>query len=152
VNVASRLEDVGRGGRSRYGISRAVVSEASVLVGVGPATPVGVTRLLGWVTDVRAMNPGAPVYLVVNRAPRDAFRRAELEQEIRRTFEPERVSFLPHDPRVEAAAWSGDIVAYGPYIKAVGEVAVTIAPPASSTTQVRRAAGTRHSRSPVIAR
>lgn len=152
ANVASRLEDVGRGGRSRYGISRAVVSEASVLVGVGPATPVGVTRLLGWVTDVRAMNPGAPVYLVVNRAPRDAFRKAELEQEIRRTFEPERLSFLPHDPRVEAAAWSGDVVAQGPYTKAVSDVAVRIAPPTRAAPQARRTAGKRHSRSPVMAR
>jgi MinD-like ATPase involved in chromosome partitioning or flagellar assembly len=152
ANVASRLEDVGRGGRSRYGISRAVVSEASVLVGVGPATPVGVTRLLGWVTDVRAMNPGAPVYLVVNRAPRDAFRKAELEQEIRRTFEPEGLSFLPHDPRVEAAAWTGDLVAYGPYTKAVSEVAVRVVPPTRAAPPARRTAGKRRSRSPVMAR
>jgi MinD-like ATPase involved in chromosome partitioning or flagellar assembly len=152
ANVASRLEDVGRGGRSRYGISRAIVSEASVLVGVGPATPVGVTRLLGWVTDIRAMNPGAPVYLVVNRAPRDAFRKAELEQEIRRTFEPEGLSFLPHDARVEAAAWSGDVVASGPYTKAVGDVAVTIAPPTRAAPPARRTAGKRHSRSAVMAR
>jgi MinD-like ATPase involved in chromosome partitioning or flagellar assembly len=150
ANVASRLEDVGRGGRSRYGMSRAVVSEASVLVGVGPATPVGVTRLLGWVTDVRAMNPGAPVYLVVNRAPRDAFRKAELEQEIGRTFEPEGLSFLPHDPRVEAAAWSGGVVAYGPYTKAVSDVAVRIAP-SKRTAPPGRTASKRHSRSPVMA-
>jgi hypothetical protein len=98
------------------------------------------------------MNPGAPVYLVVNRAPRDAFRKAELEQEIRRTFEPEGLSFLPHDPRVEAAAWAGDIVAHGPYTKAVSEVAVTIAPPTRAAPPARRAAGRRHSRSPVMAR
>lgn len=152
ANVASRLEDVGRGGRSRYGISRAVVTEASVLVGVGPATPVGVTRLLGWVTDVRAMNPSAPIYLVVNRAPRDAFRKAELEQEVRRTFEPEGFSFLPHDPRVEAAAWSGVVVPYGPYIKAVSDVAMRIAPPTRAATPGRRTAGERHSRPPVMAR
>src|SRR5437762_2634653 len=41
ANIASRLEDVGRGGRSRYGISRAVVADASDLIGVAPATPVG---------------------------------------------------------------------------------------------------------------
>lgn len=152
ANVGSRLEDVGRGGRSRYGISRAVVSEASVLIGVGPATPVGVTRLLGWVTDVRAMNPGAPVYLVVNRAPRDAFRKAELEQEIRRTFDPEGLTFLPHDPRVEAAAWSGAVVAHGPYTKAVADIAVAIAPPTRGAAQARRTAGKRSSRSPVMAR
>jgi MinD-like ATPase involved in chromosome partitioning or flagellar assembly len=149
ANVASRLEDVGRGGRGRYGISRAVVSEASVLVGVTPAMPVGVTRLLGWVTDVRALNGNASVHLVVNRAPRDAFRRAQLDQEIRRTFEPESLLFVPHDPRVEAAAWSGELVANGPYVKAIAELAVRIAPTA---VRGRRNSGGRRARVPVMAR
>jgi hypothetical protein len=92
------------------------------------------------------------VYLVVNRAPRDAFRKSELEQEIRRTFEPEGLSFLPHDPRVEAAAWTGDLVAYGPYTKAVREVADRVVPSTRAAPPARRTAGKRHSRSPVMAR
>jgi MinD-like ATPase involved in chromosome partitioning or flagellar assembly len=152
ANVASRLEDVGRGGRGRYGISRAVVSAASVLVGVAPAMPVGVTRLLGWVTEVRALNSTAPVHLVVNRAPRDAFRKAELEQEIRRTFDPESLSFLPHDPRVETAAWSGELVAYGPYVKAVVELAVRIGSRTAETARGRRNSRKRRARVPVMAR
>jgi MinD-like ATPase involved in chromosome partitioning or flagellar assembly len=152
ANVASRLEDVGRGGRGRYGISRAVVSEASMLVGVAPAMPVGVTRLFGWITDVRALNGGAPVHLVVNRAPRDAFRKAELDQEIRRTFEPESLSFLPHDPRVEAAAWSGELVAHGPYAKAVAELAARIALRTTRAMRARRTSGRRWGRVPVVAR
>jgi MinD-like ATPase involved in chromosome partitioning or flagellar assembly len=137
ANVASRLEDVGRGGRSRYGISRAVVGEATDVIGVAPATPVGVTRLLGWVSDVRALNAGATIHLAVNRAPRDAFRKAEIEQEIRRTFDPASLVFLPHDLRVEAAAWSGTLVAFGPYARAVAELATRVAPPTSSTPAVR---------------
>jgi MinD-like ATPase involved in chromosome partitioning or flagellar assembly len=152
ANVASRLEDVGRGGRGRYGISRAVVSEATVLVGVTPAMPVGVTRLLGWVTDVRALNGTAPVHLVVNRAPRDAFRRAQLDQEIRRTFEPESLLFVPHDPRVEAAAWSGELVAYGPYVKAIAELAVRIAPQTGRAVRGRRSSSGRRAHVPVMAR
>lgn len=152
ANVASRLEEVGRGGRGRYGISRAVISEASLLVGVAPAMPVGVTRLLGWITDVRALNSSAPVHLVVNRAPRDAFRRAELDQEVRRTFEPESLSFLPHDARVEAAAWSGELVAYGPYAKAIAELAVKIAPRTARLMRARRLAGKRRGGVPVMAR
>jgi MinD-like ATPase involved in chromosome partitioning or flagellar assembly len=151
ANVASRLEDVGRGGRNRYGISRAVVSEASELIGVAPATPVGVTRLLGWVTDVRGLNAGASVHLVVNRAPRDAFRKAELDQEIRRTFEPESLAFLPHDQRVEAAAWSGTLVPSGPYAKAVAVLAAKIAPRAF-TAKRSRAAARRRARVPVMLR
>ncbi len=147
ANVASRLEDVGRGGRGRYGISRAVVTDAVALIGVGPATPVGVARLLGWVSDVRVLNPAAPIHLVVNRArPRDAFQRAEIEQEIRRTFEPLSISFVPNDPRVEAAAWAGTIVDYGPFVKAVAELAATVAPQGvasigARSTSRRRAIG-----------
>lgn len=152
ANVASRLEDVGRGGRGRYGISRAVVAEASELIGVAPATPVGVTRLLGWVTDVRALNASAPVHLAVNRSPRDAFRKAELDQEIRRTFEPDSLAFLPHDPRVEAAAWSGALVPNGAYAKAVAELAVRITPPARADPRGRRGSRKRRARAPVMAR
>lgn len=143
ANVASRLEDVGRGGRSRYGISRAVVGDATDVIGVAPATPVGVTRVLGWVSDVRSLNAGATIHLAVNRAPRDAFRKAELEQEIRRTFDPASLVFLPHDPRVEAAAWSGTLVAYGPYARAVAELATRMAPPTSSAPKVRGGGGKR---------
>jgi MinD-like ATPase involved in chromosome partitioning or flagellar assembly len=149
ANVASRLEDVGRGGRSRYGISRAVVGDATDVIGVAPATPVGVTRLLGWVIDVRALNADAPIHLAVNRAPRDAFRKAELEQEIRRTFDPASLVFLPHDPRVEAAAWSGTLVAYGPYARAVAELATRVAPPTSSAPRVRSSGGRRRRASAV---
>jgi MinD-like ATPase involved in chromosome partitioning or flagellar assembly len=152
ANVGSRLEDVGRGGRSRYGISRAVVTEASVLIGVGPATPVGVTRLLGWVTEVRALNPTAPVHLVANRAPRDAFRRAEIEQEIVRTFQPVSLSFLPPDPRVERAAWAGDVVEYGPFAKAVAELAVRILPSITAPARARRGTRRRPAGAPVMAR
>ena len=152
ANVASRLEDVGRGGRSRYGISRAVVTEASTLIGVAPASPVGVTRLLGWVTDVRALNPAAPIHLVVNRAPRDAFRRAEIEQEVRRSFQPERLSFLPHDPKVESAAWSGELVGYGPYMRAVTELAARIAPPLGTPARGRSSARRRPAGDAAMAR
>jgi MinD-like ATPase involved in chromosome partitioning or flagellar assembly len=152
VNFASRLEDVGRGGRSRYGISRAVVCDASDVIGVAPATPVGVSRLLGWVSDIRALNAGATIHLAINRAPRDAFRKAELEQEIRRTFEPASLVFLPHDPRVEAAAWSGTLVASGPYAKAVAELATKVVPPSPSPARARAGSGKRRGRMPVEAR
>lgn len=151
ANFGSRLEDVGRGGRNRYGISRSVVSEASEVIGVAPATPVGVTRILGWVAEVRGMNATAPLHLAINRAPRDAFRRAEIEQEILRTFEPAGLVFLPHDPRVEAAAWSGTLVGPGPYAKAVADLAGTVAP-TLPTGAARRSTARRRGRAPVMAR
>ena len=151
ANFGSRLEDVGRGGRNRYGISRSVVSEASDVIGVAPATPVGVTRILGWVAEVRAMNATAPVHLAINRAPRDAFRRAEIEKEILRTFEPASFVFVPHDPRVEAAAWSGTLVGSGPYAKAVGELAVKVAQVVPGGARTRRSSARRRGRAPIMA-
>jgi hypothetical protein len=153
ANVASRLEDVGRGGQSRHGISRAVVARAGVLVGVGPATPVGVTRLLGWVAEVRALNPDAPVHLVINLArPRDAFRRAEIELEIRRTFDPCSISFAPHDLRVDAAAWAGATVDYGPFTRAISELTATILPISRAGARTRRNGRRRAFGVPVTAR
>jgi hypothetical protein len=152
ANIASRLEDVGRGGRSRYGISRAVVCDASDVIGVAPATPVGVTRLLGWVAEVRALNAGATIHFAINRAPRDAFRKAQLEQEIRRTFEPASLVFLPHDPRVEAAAWSGKLVAHGPYARAVAELATEVVPSSPPPGRAKGGSGKRRGRVPVVTR
>ena len=59
-----------------------------------PARPVGVARLLGWIADV-APEPARPLHLVVNRAPADRFRRAELAHEIARTFAPASLLFVP---------------------------------------------------------
>lgn len=118
VNVGHRLEDVG-GGRGRYGISRALLSEADVAVAVGPATPVGVSRLLEWLAAARVLAPSLPVVVAVNRAPRDRYRRAELVTEITRTFEPWALTFVPEDRRVHHAAWAGRTVPRGTFTRAV---------------------------------
>lgn len=123
ANVGNRLEDLGGGARGRYDVTRAVLGEASVIVGVGDGTPVGVARLLHWVADVRALTPDAPIHLVVNRAPGEPFKRAEIGEEIRRTYPPESLTFVPRDRRVEAAAWTGDLPARGPFTRAVDDVA-----------------------------
>jgi hypothetical protein len=123
VNISGWLEDLAVGvGRTRHGISRALIGAATTVVGVGSGTPVGVTRLLGWVADVRALTD-APIHLVVNRCPADGYRRAEIADEIYRTFTPAGLWFVPTDPRVDTAAWSGELVAPGPFTRAVGPLA-----------------------------
>ena len=47
------------------------------------------------------------MHLVLNRAPTDRYRRAELTAEIYRTFTPASLTFVPSDRRVERAAWDG---------------------------------------------
>ena len=119
ADVGSSLEELDGGARSRFGIARTVVGAADALVGVGTATPVGVSRLLGWVAAARALNDQAPIHLAVNRALRSAFRESEVEQEIRRTFEPATLTFLPLDLKVERAVWSGRLVEHGPFVRTV---------------------------------
>ncbi|MGH9031635.1 MAG: AAA family ATPase [Acidimicrobiia bacterium] len=138
VDVSNRLEDIGVGvGRSRYGITRAVVGAASVLVAVGSGTPVGVTRLLGWIADARSLSD-ARVHVVINRGPTDAFRRAEIADELERTFPPAGLWFVPHDDRVEKAAWAGSHVAAGPFTRAVAALASSVLPASPSVNGARK--------------
>lgn len=128
VDVSNRIEDVSVGvGRSRYGITRAAIGAAGMLVAVGPGTPVGVTRLLGWIADARSL-ADAPVHVVVNRCPTDGFRRAEIADEIERTFAPAALWFVPNDIRVETAAWEGSLVPTGPFTRAVAALAAEVLP------------------------
>jgi MinD-like ATPase involved in chromosome partitioning or flagellar assembly len=125
VNVGHRLEDVGAG-RGRYGITRSVLAEADVIVSVCLATPIGVGRLLSWIADARAMAPDAPVVVAVNRAPRDRYRRAELTDEIVRSFAPAHFAFVPDDRRVAAAVWDGTVVGRGPFRRAARQLATCL--------------------------
>jgi len=93
------------------------------LVVVGDSSPVGVTRLLAWTADARALAPASPIVVVLNRAPRDAFRRGELFDEVGRSTDAVDVAFLPYDRSVSEAAWAGSPIGRGPFAKAC--VAVT---------------------------
>ncbi|MGH9025657.1 MAG: MinD/ParA family ATP-binding protein [Acidimicrobiia bacterium] len=121
VNLGHRLEDVG-GGRGRYGTSRALLPESDVIVAVCPATPIGVARLLAWLATARALAASPPVVVAVNRAPRDRYRRAEIANEVFRTFEPSTLVFVPDDRHVQAAAWAGTIVGRGTFTRALRDL------------------------------
>jgi hypothetical protein len=124
VNVAGALEDLPVAmARPRHALARAFAMEADALVAVGDASPVGVVRLLGWIADARSLTPRAPLHVVVNRAPKDGFRRAEVVDEIRQSFGVASVHVVPQDRRVVAAAWNGTLVARGPFTRAVARCA-----------------------------
>lgn len=123
VDVGHRLEDLGSGRRTRYSLARALVAAGDVLVGVTSGSPVGLTRGLGWIADVRALQPAAPLHLVVNRAPREPFKRSELRREILRTHSPATITIIPFDRRVGAVSWSGGLVARGSFRRAVDSLA-----------------------------
>ncbi len=119
-NVGSHLESLGFGGATeRYGISRRLIQHADRVIAVGLPTPVGVSRLLGWLADADRLTGGAPVDVLINRSPRDQFRRGELVEEITRTYQPASFGFLPADDTVERAAWDGTLVGKGRFRKSL---------------------------------
>ena len=126
ANVGHRLEDLGAHGPSRYGVSRALLTRADGVLGVGLPSPVGVARLLGWLAQARSIAPRTPLRVAFNRTPGSRFRRGEVEREVRRVVNPEELAFLPEDPRVMQAAWDGGVVGDGPFSRAVQPLAVAL--------------------------
>jgi hypothetical protein len=123
VDTAPMLDDVGGPLRGRYALARAIVAEADTVVAVGTATPLGVVRLLGWLADAERLRPRRPAHVVLNRGSGGAFRRAELANELLRSYHPVSLAHVPDDERVRAAGWNGALVARGPFTKAVAVVA-----------------------------
>lgn len=139
VNVGHRIEDVhSAGGHQRYGLSRQVLANADVVVAVALPTPVGVARLLEWLTTFRALTPRAPVHVVFNRSPSSGFKRSELVDEVTASTTPSSVWFLPADPRVESAAWAGHVVIGGPFAKATAGLAGAVLPAGGDGNPRRR--------------
>jgi MinD-like ATPase involved in chromosome partitioning or flagellar assembly len=124
-------------GRRGAEIAAAVIASAHSLVGVSIASPVGVVRLLGWLADIA--RPASSLHVVLNRAPTDKYRQAELTAEVYRTVSPTSLTYIPHDRRVERAAWSGVVVGHGPFSAGIGALAQTAAPcDARSSRAARR--------------
>jgi MinD-like ATPase involved in chromosome partitioning or flagellar assembly len=109
-------------------IGRAVLAESTAIVGVGAGAPVGVARLLEWMDDARSIAPAATLHAVVNRAPRDRFRQAEIASELRRAGPPSSLVFAPTDRRVEDAGWDGGRVPRGPFVTALAPLAAMVVP------------------------
>ncbi len=127
ANCGSLLEQGGFGDSGRFGITRHVVAAADHLVAVGLPSPVGVTRLLGWLTQADLLNPTAGRQVVINRAPNSRFRRSEIAEEIGRVYPAIPIGFLPADRQVEAAAWSGARVTAGAFARAMGKLVAGMA-------------------------
>ncbi len=127
VDTSSAIDDVGTTSRSRYEVTRGVLLEADAICTVGLATPVGIVRLLTWIADLCALRPEAPIHIVLNRAPSDRFRRAELVDEVTRAFRGSSITIGPDDRRVNSAVWAGSCVRTGPFTRAIAQVADAIA-------------------------
>jgi hypothetical protein len=129
--VGPHLEELEGLGPGRFGATRATVGAAHALVGVAPATRLGMLAWLDWAADVEDLLGPRPLWAVLRRTPRSSFKQAELEQAVRTNVAPELLaglSFLPDDPRVDDAAWQAAPLRRGPFVKAVGDLVALLAP------------------------
>ena len=124
TDVGDGIEDLSAwGGPARHGVGRALIGAADHVAVVAAGSPVGVARLLAWCADARTLLGERKLSVVVNRAPRGAFARRQLEAEIAAALGPVACALAPVDPRLEQAAWSGEAVTAGPFLRAAAGVA-----------------------------
>jgi MinD-like ATPase involved in chromosome partitioning or flagellar assembly len=141
---------VDTGGRSDSAIAHAVVADAATLVGVGSGNPVGVARLLAWISEWRPLVANAAVHLVVNRAPADRYRRHEIASEIGRTFEPASLVFVPPDRRVDTAVWDGELLGASAFTNALAPLVELVRPSVPRRGEARRPARRGHRRTVAV--
>ncbi|MDE0133050.1 MAG: hypothetical protein OXQ32_12425 [bacterium] len=97
------------------GVSDAVMAIATVLVGVALPNPVGITRMIEWIGQLRAKEPGMEAFVVINRTPASLSQRRALFDELSKAVGQVRIGFLPEDTRVAEAAWNGALVERGKF-------------------------------------
>jgi MinD-like ATPase involved in chromosome partitioning or flagellar assembly len=115
---------------------RAGLAAESEAVVVTTPTPLGVARVTGVVSDLGGA-AGPARYVVVNRAPRDRFRMAELRAAVGAVAGVTSVHVLPDDPHVGEAAWEGLVVGDGPFVRGVATVAALLSGDRGSRRQRR---------------
>ena len=134
ARIGPQLEDLSRH-VDRFGQSRAVAARATQVVGVCDATSTGLLRFVDWLVDLLPIVGDTPVHVVLNRAPRSASMRNQLEQQLREIAGPRIGSMVvvPRDRRVERAAWDAGVATSGPMQRAMKHLARTMtAEPAES--------------------
>lgn len=132
--ASSLLEEIGRrsdvvvadlGALDR--VIGGLLNRFDLLLLVGRADPVGITRLFRCAERLLDTRDAAQVLLVVNMAPRGRFHQSEIRMEVQDAFGQLPLALLPHDKTIAAQAWSGEPVSRGAFRKAVREIARLIA-------------------------
>jgi MinD-like ATPase involved in chromosome partitioning or flagellar assembly len=126
IDIAAALEEVGPAARSRHALARMAVRECDAVVAVGLATPVGLSRLVVWLADLHALDIEAPVHVVLNRAPSDAFRRRELAAELERCYRGASTTVIPDDRTVARATWAAAPVGRSKFRGALRQLAAAL--------------------------
>jgi MinD-like ATPase involved in chromosome partitioning or flagellar assembly len=139
VNVSSRLEDLpAMGGPARYGVTRSLLALADVVVLVAGPTPIGVARVLDWIAEAKPLIEATPLFVAFNAFRGGAFKAAEIEAELRQVYQPGSIVFIPHDKGLVHATWQGLLPGRGPFVKALEDLAASVAPLRRSAPRHRR--------------
>jgi MinD-like ATPase involved in chromosome partitioning or flagellar assembly len=129
INASPAIEDLGGfGGTDRYGMTRAAVVSADMIVLVCPPTPMGIARLIDRAAELTEIADGKPVHVVVNKMPKSNYKRNEIAREIQRNFAPVAIHFAPFDDKIDKAAWEGTLAARGEFSKAITNGLATLVP------------------------
>lgn len=135
AKIGPGVEDLaplsGRAGR--FDVNRAVLGAAREIIVTAESTPLGLSRLLMWVARLRRLSE-APVHVVFLNAPRSAYQRGELSEELVRSFVPASIVWLPRDPRQQRAVWNAELTPPGPYVRAIRLLATRLGEPAGVGT------------------
>lgn len=119
------IEDMQRWA-DRFGVSRHALAAADAVVGCCEPSPRGVLRFTDWGADVRDLRDD--LHVVVNKVSRSRWMAAEVRgqlADVGGAFMHD-ITELPLDRRVVAAEWDGQLVARGPFTKAVARLASSI--------------------------
>ncbi len=128
--VVTRLGPVlepGTGERPRFELSRAVPPVADRIVVVVEASPTGLLRGVDWLTDLLPLAGSRRIDVIANRAPLSRASQRQVVDQLRSLL-GDRIAdihVVPHDRRVERAAWDGAVAGGGKLRSAVRALAST---------------------------
>ncbi|MFQ5948655.1 MAG: hypothetical protein ACE5KX_07335, partial [Acidimicrobiia bacterium] len=132
VNVGSSIGNESPGVvAGPVGLARSFLGAAGIWVVVADSSPVGVARLLAWLARDGSPDGRTP-HLVLNRAPKSAYRRSEMQYELAEAGVEASVTFAPNDRAIEESAWEGRVPRTGPFVKAIRVLARSIAAEAAT--------------------
>lgn len=139
VNTSPFVEDLTSfGGVDRFALTRAAIEAAATVALVCPSNPIGIARLLDRVTDIAELAEGKPLHVVVNHAEKSTHTRKEIANEIERNFTPAGIHFVPTDPKVGTALWSGKFVKNGHFTHAISATLVPSMPRVMASRNQKR--------------
>ncbi|MGB8362648.1 MAG: hypothetical protein WCE80_14715 [Acidimicrobiia bacterium] len=105
---------------------QATIREFDSVLIVGRSDPVGVARLVRTVERVRDVHADVSILVVVNCVERGGYRRSEVLAELSRALPVVPMVMLPHDARLDRAAWDGTLDAGSRHRKAVASISEVI--------------------------